>query len=134
LATERTVSAGKYHIELGKRNELNTKIISQAATDLVPLIENDELKAAVQRAIEYISRYLDRGEVVDGVILGCTHYSLLVGELRVCFPDITFFAQTEVIPSKLQMYLGKHDEIKSKLTTGGTLDTFLTGKKYIERE
>jgi len=130
LATARTVSAGKYHLELGKLNILHTKIIAQAVTELVPLIEAGELNQASSKAVEYILSHLERGEVVDGVILGCTHYSLLTTELRKRFPNITFFAQTEIIPSKLKNYLQAHVEIRDQLTTGETLQTYFTGKGY----
>jgi len=126
LATQRTVSAGKYHIELGKRNELHTKIVAQSATELVPLIEANELKRATEKTAAYISLYITRGDLFDGVILGCTHYSLMVDDLRVLFPSIRFFAQTEIIPDKLQSYLTKHTDLQIKLSQNGTLQTYLT--------
>jgi glutamate racemase len=126
LATNRTVSAGKYHLELGKLNILHTKIIAQAATDLVPLIEKGNLELATKRTV----KYLQRGELIDGVILGCTHYSLLVKDLRKKFPDITFFAQTEIIPNKLQSYLVAHPELEEQLERRGVFETHFTGKSH----
>ena len=126
LATARTVSAGKYHLELGKNNILHTKIIAQATPDLVPLIEAGELQKAHDHAAGFISDYIDRGEKLDGVTLGCTHYSLLAGELRDRFPELTFFAQTEIIPSKLETYLTAHTKLREQLSRGGTFETFFT--------
>ena len=128
LATARTVSAGKYHLELGKLNILDTKIMAQAATDLVPLIEDDAVVSAIERAAQYITQHVQRGDVIDGVILGCTHYSLLADELRAQFPTIRFLAQTEIIPNKLQRYLAAHTELEIQLGRGGTFETFFTGK------
>ena len=130
LATARTVSAGKYHLELGKLNILDTKIMAQAATDLVPLIEDDAVVSAIERAAQYITQHVQRGDVIDGVILGCTHYSLLADELRAQFPTIRFLAQTEIIPNKLQRYLAAHTELEIQLGRGGTFETFFTGKRH----
>jgi len=131
LATARTVSAGKYHLELGKLQIVNTKIIAQATPDLVPLIEEGDVAVSVARVTQYINQYLQRGDVLDGVILGCTHYSILADSLRVLFPQITFFTQTEIIPSKLQQYLEVHNELEQQLGKEGTLEVFFTGRSHV---
>lgn len=130
LATQRTVSAGKYHLELGKLNILHTKIVSHPAPALVPMIEKGTISAALAEATVCIKNYTDRGEEIDGVILGCTHYSLLVGELRIKFPDIQFFTQTEIIPSKLDAYLEAHPELETQLTRDGLFESYFTGKDH----
>ena len=130
LGTARTVSAGKYHLELGKRNELHTKIIAEATPGLVPLIEAGDISAAVEEAASILDTMLARGEEIDGLILGCTHYSLLAGELQKRYPQIQIFTQTEVIPEKLTAYLGAHSELADALSTGGTLETFFTGHTH----
>jgi len=129
LATARTVSAGKYHLELGKQNILHAKIIAQAAIELVPLIEDDKIGVATKIAKQHITEHLQRGDVIDGVILGCTHYSLLVEGLRKTFPSIRFFSQTEIIPEKLQSYLTAHTELQTKLGREGTFTAYFTGQE-----
>jgi glutamate racemase len=104
--------------------------MAQAATDLVPLIEDDAVVSAIERAAQYITQHVQRGDVIDGVILGCTHYSLLADELRAQFPTIRFLAQTEIIPNKLQRYLAAHTELEIQLGRGGTFETFFTGKRH----
>jgi len=129
LATKRTVDSGKYEIELHKL-ETYIELFTQAAPELVPLIESDDIVTAVQTAKGYISRQVDLNNGLDTVILGCTHYSLIVGDLRSLFPDITFLAQTEIIPNKLQEYLERHFEIKNELSTTGTFTIFFTGDRF----
>ncbi len=128
LATSRTVDSNKYETELAK---IGTKIIlhKQAAPLLVPLLETGDFIQAVDCAYNHISDCVNQNPNLGAVILGCTHYSLIVGDLRKRFPEIRFFAQSEIIPKKLEEYLGKHKEIKSTLTTGGTFQTNLTGEK-----
>ena len=129
LATQRTVSSGKYHLELGKRNELDTKIEAVATPELVPLIESGKIAEALALAGQVIGGVDDAGDL-DGVILGCTHYTLLKDELRALYGDtLKVFSQDEIIPGKLKIYLEKHTEIKDKLSRGGTRNIYLTKHK-----
>ena len=64
---------------------------------------------------------------VQGLILGCTHYTLLHEKLTEHYCDsLTIFAQSEIIPDKLADYLMRHTEIQSKLSRGGERNVFLT--------
>lgn len=129
LATTRTVASDKYETELLK---IGSKITlhKQAAPHLVPLLEAGDFAQAVDRAAGHISSGLEKNENLDAVILGCTHYSLLVGDLRKRFPDIQFFAQTEIIPYKLGAYLAAHPELETKLDRGSLFESYFTGKDH----
>lgn len=127
FATKRTVSSGKYHLELGKRNEVNTKIEAVATPDLVPLIELGKIAGAVGIAEALISERLERGGGVDGLILGCTHYNLLSEGLKKSFGDkIKIFGQVEIIPGKLKRYLDNHNEVEVRLSRNGSRNIYLT--------
>jgi glutamate racemase len=126
FATKRTVSSGKYHLELGKRNEINIKIEAVATPELVPLIEVGNLIGANAIAQALIDERMESGGV-DGLILGCTHYTLLTEKLREAYGEkLQIFSQSEIIPEKLGEYLVHHPEIESKLSRGGTRNVFLT--------
>lgn len=130
FATKRTVTSGKYHLELGKRNEINTKIEAIATPELVPLIENGDLDEAYVIMERLIDAELTNGSKVDGVILGCTHYTLLADRLRAHYTDtLTVFSQLEIIPQKLDEYLLKHQEIESLLSKHGFRNIYLTEHK-----
>lgn len=122
IATKRTIESEKYPKEFKKF--LHAPIVSGVATPtLVPLIEEGKLEAAHAEVVSVVKA---AGEV-DGVILGCTHYSLLKDFLRQELPPkVKIFAQDEIIPTKLELYLNNHPEIKSKLGRGGTRNVFLT--------
>lgn len=129
IGTQRTVGSGKYHLELGKRNELHTKIEAIATPVLVPLIESGNITEAVARTKQEIDVRLDRGDVIDGVILGCTHYGAMLPDLKQCYPAIQFFSQTEIIPFKLEQYLNNHQEIEHALSKKETLKVCMTERK-----
>lgn len=118
FGTQRTVGSGKYHLELGKRNEIQTKIEAIATPELVPLLEDWKIEEATEKTTERIKERIDRGDIIDGVILGCTHYNLMLERLRHRFPDITFFGQIEIIPVKIKTYLDNHPELESQLSHG----------------
>lgn len=126
FGTQRTVGSGKYHLELGKRNEIDTKIEAVATTELVPLLESGKLDEALALTRKKIDERLKRGDRVDGVILGCTHYNLMLTELRSQYPEITFFGQAEIIPEKIVAYLKNHPELEEKLSRGRERNIFLT--------
>lgn len=127
FATQRTVSSGKYHLELGKRNELDTKIEAIATPDLVPLLESGNVAAAVSIAQALIDERLEKGVEVDGLILGCTHYALCIKKLRSIYGmQINIFSQTEIIPDKLRAYLQNHPDIDRSLDRDKKRTIYLT--------
>ncbi len=60
FGTQRTVGSGKYHLELGKRNEIQTKIEAVATSELVPLLEKGELDEAVAKTCLLIKQRVYR--------------------------------------------------------------------------
>lgn len=127
FATSRTVSSGKYHLELGKRNAIDVKIEALATPALVPLLEEGNVAAAYAIAEALIDDRLLQGASIDGIILGCTHYTSLAQKIRNRFgSDITVFSQVEIIPKKLGAYLEAHPEIVDTLSTGSERNIFLT--------
>jgi glutamate racemase len=127
FATTRTVSSGKYHLELGKRNEINTKIEAVATPELVPLIEAGNITGANAIAQALIDERLQNGGEVNGLILGCTHYTMLTDTLRQRYGNtIKIFSQTEIIPHKLALYLQNHPEIETTLSRAGDRNVYLT--------
>ncbi len=126
IATQRTVSSGKYHLELGKRQVIDLKIEAVATPELVPLIEAGEIEKALTKVIELVD-LRKRGGGLEAIVLGCTHYALLTDGLRKHYGEaLRVFTQTEVIPPKLEAYLESHNEIKNSLSQGGGRNVFVT--------
>ncbi|MFA6854114.1 MAG: glutamate racemase, partial [Bacteroidales bacterium] len=64
---------------------------------------------------------------IDTIILGCTHYPLLMEKIRRYLPEnISIISQGEVVAYSLKDYLRRHPEIDEKCTKGGTTRYFTT--------
>ncbi len=126
IATKRTVDSGKYDLELRNRIGNEIKLYTEATPGLVPLIEGQNITEAIEKAKLVIASQFTSHPGISVVVLGCTHYTLMKEALRAEFPKLKFISQDEVIPNKLQTYLEKHPEIKTKLTIGHQRNIFLT--------
>ena len=93
LGTEATVRQ-PYVDDLAARFAADCTIIRYGSPELVELAEAklagdpvsvDAVKAAALRMFEAAA-----GERIDTVVLACTHFPLLGGELRSAFPDVTY--------------------------------------------
>lgn len=135
LATPGTVSSNSYVLELEKQTSLNAPLaapnlhIAQQPCPLwVPLIEAGEHRSdgADYFVREYIQAIHDRDPQLDTLILGCTHYPLLLDKIsaavRDIFPDknVRLVCQGDIVAQSLRDYLCRHAEIAEVLTTGGT--------------
>ena len=89
----------------------------------VPLVENFEFDSPgadyfVKKRIEGILRLDPK---IDTLILGCTHYPLLMNKiLKYTPPGVRIVPQGEYVAASLQQYLERHDELRQKLSQGGT--------------
>lgn len=101
LGTPGTVASLSYPIELEKWSD--GKVIStvqEACPMWVPLVENNELSSAgtdyfVKKNIENL---LEKDPAIDTVVLGCTHYPLLLDTIRKYIPsDIQIVDQGAVV-------------------------------------
>ena len=58
---------------------------------------------------------------IDTIILGCTHYPLLLGKILKYVPrGIKVVAQGEYVANSLADYLRRHADIEARCTKGGT--------------
>ncbi len=127
VATAGTVASGSYPIEIAKIDP--TIIVSQQACPMwVPLIEAGEhtSEGADYFVQKYINELLQQDPQIDTIILGCTHYPLLMDKLRKYTPaHIQLLAQGDIVAASLQDYLTRHIELEKTLTKHGTC-RFLT--------
>ncbi len=123
IGTNRTINSQKYNRELEKQNA-QILLTSIATPTLVPRIEANQIEEAYNDLKQVVEGQI--GEI-DTIVLGCTHYTVLKNQLKRDFQKLKIISQDEVIPEKLKTYLENHPEIKSKLTKGNNLETFLTG-------
>lgn len=121
LATAGTIMSKSYPLELHKLFP-DIQVSGQACPLWVPLVENNEAQdeGADYFIAKYIHELLAKDPQIDTVILGCTHYPLLLPKIRQHMPpEITIVSQGELVARSLADYLQRHPEIDKKCTKGG---------------
>jgi glutamate racemase len=116
LATKATVASKVFKKEAGKHN-LEMQIVCQSGGKLVEMIEFDENKNRLSAEIKnVVNKLLSKDELIDAVILGCTHYALIKNQIRQVVPKgINVISQGDIIAVKLLDYINRHDAIQEKL-------------------
>jgi glutamate racemase len=123
LGTPGTVLSESYPIELEKWSDGKVKSTVQEACPLwVPLVENNEIdsEGAAYFVKKNIRNIFQKDKNLDTLILGCTHYPLLIHQIRKFVPEnIHILEQGQIVAEKLTDYLTRHPEIDRKLSKGG---------------
>jgi glutamate racemase len=128
LGTAGTVKSQSYVLEIAKYWP-SLKVYQQACPMWVPLIENNEHKGPgadyfVQQCLEQLM-YQD--PEIDTLLLGCTHYPLLVSKIRQYLSaDIKVVAQGDIVAKSLQEYLQRHPEMETRISKQGKRHFFTT--------
>lgn len=125
VGTRATINSEAYTTEIHKLNS-HIKVYSKACPLLVPFIEEDWHQKP--EAISILKKYLKplKSCNIDTLILGCTHYPLMIKDFkRIMGKQIKVLQSGDITAKKLKEYLQKHPEIESKLSKG-KIRTFLT--------
>jgi glutamate racemase len=128
LATTGTVSSQSYVLEIGKFYP-ELAVYQQDCPMWVPLVENNEHcgEGADYFVRKDVDKLLSRSPLIDTIILGCTHYPLLIEKIRnYISPGTTLISQGPVVAMKLADYLIRHPEIRERCSTGGTREFYTT--------
>ena len=145
LATQGTVQSESYVLELDKQWQMQQTgggelyVTQQACPMWVPLIESGEHFS--QGADYFVDKYLRelwiKDPLIDTLILGCTHYPLLLPKIRTWVEEHTEHNRTElkdgegvcgvqiieqgdIVARSLRDYLSRHGDIEGLLSRGGT--------------
>ena len=131
LGTPGTVQSGSYAIELQKQRA-DLLVAQQACPMWVPLIENGEhLQTGADYFVEkYLRLLFTQDPQIDTLVLGCTHYPLLLPKIQAALSaivahEVEVVAQGEIVARSLQDYLRRHTDITATLSQGATC-TYLT--------
>lgn len=128
MGTEGTIQSKSYEIEIAKLHPQMT-VTGEACPMWVPLVENREYdKPGADYFIkQHVENLLNKDPQIDTIILGCTHYPLLMKKIKRYLPEnITVVSQGNVVADSLKDYLNRHPEIDAKCTKGGTIRYFTT--------
>ncbi|MFT3869585.1 MAG: glutamate racemase [Nibricoccus sp.] len=121
LATESTIASDSYGLEIRKLAP-HLELIQQACPLWAAMVETGELDGPgtehfVRRSLEPV---LNRTKPPQRILLGCTHYPLLLPVIRRVVPrEIRILPQTEIIAESLADWLNRHPEEESRLSRNG---------------
>ena len=128
LATSGTIKSESYIMEVRKLFP-DIKVTGQACPMWVPLVEYNEAQApgADYFVQKYIDELLTKDNQIDTVILGCTHYPLLLSKIKQYMPEgVHIVSQGELVAHSLQDYLNRHPKMDVRCTRGGQCTYYTT--------
>ena len=121
LATNGTILSQSYPLEIRKLFP-DITVSSQACPLWVPLVENNEAQG--EGTDYFVKKYIDelmaKDPQIDTIILGCTHYPLLLPKIKQYLPaGVEVVSQGAWVADRLKDYLRPHAEMDKKCTKGG---------------
>jgi glutamate racemase len=128
LGTTGTITSNSYPMEISKFYP-KLKVNQEACPMWVPLVENNEFDSdgADYFIQKNINNLLSKDDKIDTIILGCTHYPLLINKIKKYLPsNITLLSQGEIVAESLAEYLGRHTDLEQKCSKGGSIDFYTT--------
>jgi glutamate racemase len=128
LATEGTIKSESYNLEIAKLHP-DLTVTGVACPFWVPLVEYNEADSpgADYFVKKRIDQLMDKDPLIDAVILGCTHYPLLLPKIKKYMPShVRIIAQGDYVASSLQDYLQRHTALEQLCSKGGTVHYLTT--------
>ena len=121
LATEGTIKSHSYPLEIQKLYP-DIVVNGEACPMWVPLVENCEHNS--RGADSFVKRHVDnllsRDPQIDTIILGCTHYPMLIEKIRQFVPaGVRILTQGAAVAASLKDYLARHPEMDALCSKGG---------------
>lgn len=121
LATPGTVKSLSYPLEINKLFP-DIKVTAESCPIWVPLVESGESQSDgtdffVRRHVENL---LSKDSMIDTIILGCTHYPLLLDKIIRYVPEgVKVISQGEYVAASLADYLRRHPDMDERCSKGG---------------
>ena len=136
LATEGTIKSESYNLEIAKLYP-DIKVSGVACPFWVPLVEYQEADSPgadyfVKKRIDQLMRI---DPEIDAIILGCTHYPLLMPKIvKYVNPGVRIVPQGEYVAESLKSYFCRHPYIESLCSRGGNVHYLTTENPHKFRE
>lgn len=128
LATPGTILSGSYEMEIAKLFP-DIKLSGVGCPLWASIVEANEADSPgadyfVKKRIDMLMR---KDPDIDAVILGCTHYPLLMSSIVKHVPTgVRIIPQGEYVANSLRDYLNRHTAMDERLTKNGTCQYFTT--------
>lgn len=128
VGTEGTIKSKAYLYEIEK---FYPKLsVHQLACNLwVPIIEsdhwhNDDVDLIIKNDLKKLFSFSDK---IDTLLLGCTHYPLLIDSISKFIPEgIQIVSQGEIVAASLLDYLSRHIALEKNLGKDRQIDFYTT--------
>ena len=123
LATEGTIKSESYTLEIQKFHP-DITVTGVACPFWVPLVEYNE--ADSPGADYFVKKCIDQimclDPKIDTIILGCTHYPLLMPKIQKYLPaGVHVIPQGEYVADSLKSYLERHPQMEQKCSKNATV-------------
>ena len=128
LGTAGTVSSGSYLVEIEKLFP-NLKVYQEACPMWVPLIENNEYnnEGADYFIKKHVTNLMQQEPKIDAIILGCTHYPLIIDKIKKYLPSgVQLLSQGTIVANGLKDYLQRHPEMEAKCSKSQSVSFYTT--------
>lgn len=128
LATPGTILSGSYEMEIAKLFP-DIRLSGVGCPLWASIVEANEADSPgadyfVKKRIDMLMR---KDPDIDAIILGCTHYPLLMSSIVKHVPTgVRIIPQGEYVADSLRTYLDRHKDIDSRLTKGGSCQYLTT--------
>ena len=123
LATEGTIKSKSYDLEITKLHP-DIHVTGVACPFWVPLVEYHEADSPgadyfVKKRIDEVMR---KDPEIDALVLGCTHYPLLMPKIVKYLPTgVRIIPQGEFVANSLQQYFERHPDFECYCSKGATV-------------
>lgn len=128
VGTPGTIQSESYPIEINKLHP-DITVNSHACPMWVPIVENNEFNT--EGADYFIKKEIDSilsmDKDIDTLILGCTHYPLLIDKIKKYTPEnLQILSQGRYIAESLKDYLNRHPEMEKACIKKGETQYYTT--------
>lgn len=121
FGTTGTINSNTYPLEFAKTDP-DVVVNGCACPMWVPLVENDEYDSpGADYFIEKkVNELMEKDSQIDTIILGCTHYPLLLPKIEKYVPsNVAIVSQGKIVADSLRDYLNRHPEMDARLAKNG---------------
>ena len=126
LATPGTILSGSYEMEIAKLFP-DIKLSGVGCPLWASIVEANEADSPDYFVKKRIDMLMRKDPEIDAVILGCTHYPLLMSSIVKHVPTgVRIIPQGEYVANSLRDYLNRHTAMDERLTKNGTCQYFTT--------
>jgi len=124
LGTPGTINSGSYLVEIEKFFP-DLHVYQEACPMWVPLIENNEYQneGADFFIKKHVQQLMQQQEKIDAIILGCTHYPLIINQIKKYLPEqVHLLSQGSIVAKSLTDYLLRHPDLEKKCSKHGRIE------------